>query len=449
MPETIAIVGRPNVGKSTLFNRLTGRRAALVDPTPGLTRDRREADANLGPRTVRLVDTAGLEDARSGSIQSRMRAQTEAAIAGADAILFVVDARAGLMPEDEQFARLVRASGKPVVLVANKAEGKLAESGFYDAFKLGLGEPIPISAEHGEGIGDLIREMLAALPSAEAMESPESADGAETPARPLKVAIIGRPNAGKSTLVNALVGAERVITGPEPGLTRDAIEVPFKWRERTIALFDTAGLRKKARIVEKTEKLAAHDALNAVRFAEVVVLLLDVERPLEKQDLSLGDLVASEGRALVIAVNKWDLVEDKSRRAKEIREAVDDTLAQVKGVPVVFLSALGARGLDKLMDAVLEQEKVWNRRIGTSRLNRWLSAAIDSHSLPAVKGRRLKMRYMTQPHARPPTFVIFCSRPEAVPKSYLRFLVNDLRDTFELPGVPVRLQLRAGDNPYD
>ncbi|KAB2846267.1 MAG: ribosome biogenesis GTPase Der, partial [Hyphomicrobiaceae bacterium] len=292
MPEIIAIVGRPNVGKSTLFNRLSGRRSALVDPTPGLTRDRREAETDIGPRRVRLVDTAGLEDAKSGSIQSRMRAQTEAAIASADAILFVLDARAGVMPEDEQFARLVRASGKPVILVSNKSEGRSAEAGFYDAFKLGLGEPIAISAEHGDGIGDLVRAVLAALPSAaDASEAAAGEVAADAPLRPLKVAIIGRPNAGKSTLLNALVGSERVITGPEPGLTRDAIEVPFEWRHRAISLFDTAGLRKKSRITERTEKLAAHDALNAVRFAEVVVLLVDAEHPLEKQDLSLGDLV--------------------------------------------------------------------------------------------------------------------------------------------------------------
>jgi GTP-binding protein len=456
MPATIAIIGRPNVGKSTLFNRLTGRRAALVDATPGLTRDRREGEAEIGRRRVRLIDTAGLEEAGRTSIEARMRAQSERAIAEADLVLFVVDARAGVTPADRTFAKLVRVSGKPVLLIANKCEGKGGESGALEAFALGLGEPIAISAEHGEGISELLREIAERLPElaeaeaadADAEMEVDGADEALQPDRPLKVAIVGRPNAGKSTLVNALLGEERMITGPEPGLTRDAIELPFEWNGRKIALFDTAGLRRKSRIVERTEQLAAHDALRAIRFAEVVVLLVDAERPFEKQDLQIGDVVATEGRGLVIAINKWDLVEDKQRRLRELEAVAAETLAQVRGVPIVTVSALSGRGLDKLMSAVEEVYRTWNKRVATNALNRWLQAIVAEHSPPAVAGKRLKLRFMTQPSARPPTFVIFCSRPEALPKSYLRFLTNALRETFDFPGVPMRLQLRKGDNPY-
>ena len=458
MSLTVAIVGRPNVGKSTLFNRLTGRRTALVDAMPGLTRDRREGEADLGSRKVRLIDTAGLEEADAGSIEARMREQSERAIQEADLVLFVMDARQGVIPADRAFAEIARAAGKTVLLVANKCESRAADPGIYDAYALGFGDPVPISAEHGEGIGDLITLIDRALPAApeadgDAAETTRDTgqDGDAGPAenRPLKVAIIGRPNAGKSTLVNALLGKERMITGPEPGLTRDTIEVPLAWAGRAIALFDTAGLRKKARIIEKPEQLSAGDALKAIRFAEVVVLLLDAERALEKQDLQLGDLVSSEGRALVIAINKWDLVPDKQAKLKELRQRVEEHLPQIKGVTIVTLSALGGRGLDKLMKAVFETYATWNRRVPTNALNRWLIEMTQEHSPPAAAGRRLRLRYMTQPNARPPTFVIFCSRPEQLPTSYLRYLTNGLRETFDLPGVPLRIQLRKGRNPYD
>jgi GTPase len=453
MTAIVAIIGRPNVGKSTLFNRLTGKRAALVDATPGLTRDRREGEAVLGRNTVRLIDTAGLEVVSDGSIEARMRAQTEQAIADADIVLFVMDARAGVTPADRTFAELVRVSGKPIVLVANKSEGKGGDAGFYDAFSLGLGEAIAVSAEHNEGMLELGQAIAAHLPdvSDETLEAQDEADAlaAEHPDRPLKVAIVGRPNAGKSTLVNALLGEERMITGPEPGLTRDSIELPFAYKGRKIALFDTAGLRKKARIVERTEQLAASDALRAIRFAEVVVLLVDAERPFEKQDLQIGDLAATEGRAVVIAINKWDLVEDKQKLLKDLKEVVETHLAQLRGVPVIPLSALSGRGLDKLMPAIFDVYEMWNRRISTHKLNTWLRTVVERHNPPASSGRPIRLRFMTQPSARPPTFVIFCSKPDDLPKSYLRFLSTSLREEFDLPAVPIRLQLRKGKNPYD
>jgi GTPase len=458
-PPIVAIIGRPNVGKSTLYNRLTGRRSALVDAIPGLTRDRREGEAVIGRHTVRLIDTAGLEEADAGSIQARMREQTEQAIADADVVMFVMDARAGVTPNDRTFAELVRVSGKPIVLVANKSEGKGGDAGFYDAFALGFGEPVAVSAEHNEGMRDLAEAVAAHLPELadddpdrpwdDALDGEGGADQAPPPDRPIKVAIVGRPNAGKSTLVNALLGEERMITGPEPGLTRDSIELPFAFQGRKIALFDTAGLRKKSRIIERTEQLAASDTLRAIRFAEVVVLLVDAERPFEKQDLQIGDLAATEGRAVVIAINKWDLVEDKPKLLRDLKEVVDTHLAQLRGVPVVPLSALGGRGLDKLMKAVFDVYEMWNRRISTHKLNDWLRVVVERHNPPASSGRPIRLRYMTQPSARPPTFVIFCSKPDDLPKSYLRFLSSSLRDTFDLPAVPIRLQLRKGKNPYD
>jgi GTP-binding protein len=443
---TIAIVGRPNVGKSTLFNRLTGTRAALVSDMPGLTRDRREGEAQIGAHRTKLVDTAGLEEAAPGSIAHRMRRQTEVAIGGADLVLFVLDARQGVTPADEAFARIVRAAGRPVVLVANKCEGRAGEDGFYEAFKLGLGEPVAISAEHGEGLGDLERDILAAL----GLKQEAGGDaGTMAPERPLRVAIVGRPNSGKSTLVNALLGEERMITGPEPGLTRDAVAFDLISGGRPVRLFDTAGLRRKSKITERAEKLAASDAVRAIRFAEVVVLLLDAERPLEHQDLTIADLVTEEGRAIVIAINKWDLVEEKQRRFKELSAMVADRLAQVPGVTVVPISALAEKGLDRLMGAVFEAAEVWNRRVPTPDLNRWLAEAIARHAPPAAAGRRIKIRYITQPSTRPPTFIAFCSKPADLPKSYLKYLANSLRQAFDLPGVPLRLHLRKGDNPYE
>jgi len=454
MPPTIAIVGRPNVGKSTLFNRLTAKRAALVSDMPGLTRDRRAGEAEIAGHKVTVVDTAGLEEAAPGTIAARMRAQSETAIAQADLVLFVLDARDGVVPADAAFARAVRQSGRPVILIANKCEGRAGADGFYEAFQLGLGEPIAISAEHGEGIGDLIEAMLAALalpPRRRRKDGsdrePEEGEPPTSP-HPIRIAIVGRPNSGKSTLVNSLLGEERMLTGPEPGLTRDAVATDFVWGGRQVRLFDTAGLRRKARIFEAAEKLAASDAVRAIRFAEVVVLLVDAEHPFEHQDLTIADLVAEEGRALVIAVNKWDLVSNQQRTLKQLGETVAERLAQVSGVPLVAVSALAGRGLDKLMAAVFRSYELWNRRVPTPDLNRWLAEALERHAPPASKGRRVKIRFMTQPSARPPTFIAFCSRPDALSKAYLRYLTNSLREAFDLPGVPIRFKLRKGENPF-
>ncbi len=459
----VAIVGRPNVGKSTMFNRLTSTRDALVSDLPGLTRDRREGIAEIDGHMVTIVDTAGLEEATRGSIADRMRGQSEEAIRLADVVLFVIDARDGVTPADEGFGKIARVSGKPVILVANKCEGRAANSeGFYEAFKLGLGEPIALSAEHGQGFGDLAADILAALglkaiskakrrrrgeePEPEVVADED--DGSEATQRPIRVAVVGRPNAGKSTLVNALVGEERMITGPEPGLTRDSVSTDVDWKGRPIRLFDTAGLRRKARIHEKAEQLSASDAVRAIRFAEVVVLLIDAERPLEQQDLTIGEMITDEGRAIVVAINKWDLVEDKEKLLKDIRETVAEKLSQVPGVALVTLSALSGRGIDKLQKAVLEAHAIWNKRVPTHALNRWLGKAMQRHTAPAAQGRRVKIRFMTQPSARPPTFVAFCSQPEGLPKAYVRYLVNSLREEFDMPGVPIRLNLRKGDNPY-
>lgn len=448
---TVAIIGRPNVGKSTLFNRLTQTRDALVSDLPGLTRDRKAGVAELGSHSVKVVDTAGLEEAESGSIADRMRKQTEAAIETADLVLFVIDAKAGVTNADKVFARVARSSGRPVVLVANKSEGRAGRDGFYEAFELGFGEPVPISAEHGEGLGDLAIDVIAALGLGAGGDDDDAvaAAGSNAPERPIRIAIVGRPNAGKSTLVNAILGEDRMITGPEPGLTRDAVASDFLWGGRQVRLFDTAGLRKKARITELAEKLSASDAIRAIRFAEVVVLLIDAERPLEHQDLTIGDHVTQEGRAFVIAINKWDLVEDKQKLLRAIKERVGNSLAQVSDVPVVTLSALSERGIDKLRDAVLKAWSVWNVRVPTNALNRWLIEAVSRHAPPAASGRPIRLRFITQPSTRPPTFVIFCSKPDDLPKSYVRYLTNSLRQAFDLPGVPIRLNLRKGENPYD
>ena len=456
---TIAIVGRPNVGKSTLFNRLTGRRTALVSDMPGLTRDRREGECELGGHTIKLVDTAGLEEASSGSIPSRMREQSEHAIDTADVVLFVLDARDGVTPADKQFANIVRRSGQPAVVAANKCEGRQGIDGFYEAFELGLGEPVAISAEHGEGIGELEIDLLNALGLKPAErkrqrrgksdENDDSDDGEDlAPQRPIRIAIVGRPNAGKSTLVNALLGEERMITGPEPGLTRDSIASDFEWKGRKLRLFDTAGLRRKSRVQERAEKLSASDSIRAIRFAEVVILMIDAQAPLEHQDLTIGDMVVKEGRALVVAINKWDTVEAKQSTLAEIRKTVKDKLAQVPGVPMVQISALAEKGLDKLMNETLQIHETWNKRVPTSELNRWLQEAVARHTPPASKGRRIRLRYMTQPSTRPPTFIAFCSQPAGLPKSYLRYLTNGLREAFGLPGTPIRLSLRKGGNPY-
>ncbi|WP_181704126.1 ribosome biogenesis GTPase Der [Chthonobacter albigriseus] len=459
---TVAIIGRPNVGKSTLFNRLVGKKLALVDDTPGVTRDRRVGDGKLGDLKFHIIDTAGLEEADPASLEGRMRAQTEVAIREADAILFIIDARSGLTPIDKHFAEVVRRIAPPVILVANKAEGRAAEPGLMEAYELGLGEPIAISAEHGEGLADLydaLRPILEAKSSDEddideaitGIELDEDGNPiADDPIRPLRVAVVGRPNAGKSTLINRLIGEDRLLTGPEAGITRDSIAVDWNWRGREVKLFDTAGLRRKSRVSEKLEKLSVADALRAIKFAEVVVVLLDATIPFEKQDLQIADLVIREGRALVIGLNKWDLIEDRGAKLKELREEADRLLPQARGLLLVPISGLAGQGLDKLMDACVKAYDLWNTRISTGRLNRWLTALLEHHPPPAVSGRRLKIRYMTQAKTRPPYFVIFGSRPEAMPESYMRYIVNGLRDTFDMPGVPIRIQMRSGgDNPYD
>jgi GTP-binding protein len=447
MSLKIAIVGRPNVGKSTLFNRLVGRRLALVDDRPGVTRDRREGDGSLGGLEFTLIDTAGLDEGERSSLAGRMQKQTEAAIEEADVSLFMVDARDGITPIDRHFASIVRRKGKPVILLANKAEGRLAQENLPEAYGLGLGEPIPISAEHGEGLDELYESLRSISPDFAAAPQPDEPVG-EDIKRPLRLAVIGRPNVGKSTLVNALVGEERMLTGPEAGITRDAIAIDWSFAGRPIRLFDTAGLRKKAKVHDKLEKLSVADALRAIRFSEVVVVIVDAEAPFEKQDLQIADLVEEEGRALVIAVNKWDLVENKAKRLREIELAIEKSLAQVRGVPIVTVSALRRQNLDRLMQAVISAYGLWNKRISTAALNRWLAEMLERHPPPAPAGRRIKLRYMTQSNARPPTFVIFCSNAKGLPQSYTRYLVNGLRESFGFRGTPIKVVLKQTKNPY-
>lgn len=474
MALKVAIIGRPNVGKSTLFNRLTGTKHALVDDTPGVTRDRREGDGRIADLTFRIIDTAGLEDACDDSLEGRMRRQTEAAVEKADLVLMMIDARAGVTPLDAHFADWLRRVKVPVTLLANKCEGRGGIAGLAEAYKMGLGEPVPISAEHGEGMGelyDIIRARIEADPAlaaelwAEEEEPfPEEIelgvdldeDGLEEgelpedrgPKGPLKLAIVGRPNVGKSTLVNRLLGEDRLLTGPEAGITRDAIEVPWTYKDREIHLVDTAGLRRKARVIEKLERMSTTDTMRAVRYAQVVMLVLDGDQMLEKQDLAIARTVLDQGRALIIAVNKWDAVTDKSAAGQRLRDRLDTSLAQVRGIPWIPVSALRGSNLDKLLDAVLNIYDIWNTRIPTSRLNRWLERMVEQHPPPLSKGRRLRLRYMTQVKARPPTFAAFVSQADELPESYVRYLIGGLRDEFGLVGVPIRVNLRKRRNPY-
>jgi GTPase len=448
MPFTVAIVGRPNVGKSTLFNRLIGRRLALVDDQPGVTRDRREGDAQLGDLAFKVIDTAGLENAERDSLSARMQGHTAAAIAKADAILFLIDARAGATASDRAFADMVRKSGKNAILVANKSEGRAGEAGALEAYALGLGDPVAISAEHGEGLAGLYEALRAALPEPIAEQSDDKLPDAASDTAPIRIAIVGRPNTGKSMLINRLLGEERLLTGPEAGITRDAIAVELNWRGRQFRVHDTAGLRRRSRINEKLEKLSVADALNAIRFAEAVIVLVDAQTPFEEQDIRIADLVEREGRAIVIAVNKWDLVTAEAGAMGRLRTAVDRLLPQIKGVGVAVLSAKTGHGLERLMQAVVEAHAVWNRRVPTAALNRFLAAATSANPPPALRGRRLRLDYMTQPKSRPPTFVLFGSRTSTLPDAYRRYLVNGLRERFDLPGTPIRLTLRTKSNPY-
>ena len=451
MSFTIAIIGRPNVGKSTLFNRLVGQKLALVDDAPGVTRDRREGEARLGDLHFTVIDTAGLDEGAKGSLTARMQEQTETAIGLADALMFVIDARAGLTPNDRTFADYARRANKPVILLANKSEGKHGEAGAMESYALGLGEPIQISAEHGEGMSDLYDALRALLPEAdedEEFEDEIAETEEELARRPIRVAVVGRPNAGKSTMINRLLGEERLLTSAEAGTTRDSIAVEINWNGRDFRVFDTAGLRRRSRIEEKLEKLSVADALRAVRFAEVVVLMTEVQNKFEEQDLRIADLVEREGRALVIAVNKWDLAEARPGAISALRTEADHLLPQVRGAPLVAVSGLMGEGIDRLMRAIEEAYAVWNRRVPTAALNRWFENAVHANPPPAVSGRRLKLNYITQAKARPPSFILFCSRADAVPQSYLRYLVNSMREEFELPGTPMRISLREKANPF-
>ena len=452
MSFTVAIVGRPNVGKSTLFNRLVGKHLALVDNTPGVTRDRREGQARLGDLEFQVFDTAGLDEAPPDTLSERMRQQTEVAMAAADVVLFLIDARAGPLPADHSFADLVRRSAKRAILVANKSESRAAEAGILQAYELGLGDPVAVSAEHGEGLADLYAALREALPDEterkDTLPEGKAVIAGSAAQAPIRIAVVGRPNSGKSTLINRILGEERLLTGVEAGTTRDAIAVDVNWHGRKFRLHDTAGLRRRSRIEAKLEKLSVADALNALRFAEVVILLVDAQRPFEEQDLRIADLVEREGRALVIGMNKWDLVESRPGAIKKLREEVDHWLPQVRGVAALPISGLTGEGLDRLMQAAIEAHAVWNRRTETSTLNRWLGEVVATHPPPAVAGRRIRLDYITQPKSRPPTFVLFTSRADAVPDAYRRYLVNGLRESFDLPGTPIRLTLREKKNPY-
>lgn len=470
----VAIVGRPNVGKSTLFNRLIGRRVAIVHDRPGVTRDRREGHGGISDMVFTLIDTAGLEDATDDSIEGRMRGQTEQAIRDADVVLFLIDARAGVTPLDAFFADHLRKSPTPVILVANKCEGKAGAPGLYEAYGLGLGDPVPFSAEHGEGLDDLYEALLPHAREHDGFEpgtddeedwpdkddagssDDEIEDGdvraeveAAAAARPLHMAVVGRPNVGKSTIVNQLLGEDRMLTGPEAGLTRDAIASEWAYKGRTIRLVDTAGLRRRANVSDSVERLSTSNTIAAIRMAHVVVLVMDANAILDKQDLTIARLAIEEGRALVIAINKWDVVEKRREALGRLQDRLETSLPQVRGVPTVTMSALSGKGLDRLMDAVVEIYEIWNRRVPTSHLNRWLAEMTERHPPPATQGgRRIRLRYMTQVRTRPPTFAVFTQRADEMPESYGRYLINGIRDTFGLSGVPIRFAMRKRRNPY-
>ena len=466
MSFTLAIVGRPNVGKSTLFNRLVGKRLALVDDQPGVTRDLREGAARLADLRFTVIDTAGLEEATDESLQGRMRKLTERAVEMADVCLFMIDARVGVTPTDQVFAEILRKKADHVILAANKGEGAAADAGVIEAYSLGLGEPIRLSAEHGEGLNDLYTHLMPISDQfdllAEKDDTPEvdvtldeDEDGlgavpVPTNAKPLQVAVVGRPNAGKSTLINQILGEERLLTGPEAGITRDAISLRIDWNGTPMRIFDTAGMRKKAKVQEKLEKLSVGDGLRAVKFAEVVVVLLDAAIPFEQQDLRLADLAEREGRAVIIAVNKWDIEDEKQSKLKDLKESFERLLPQLRGAPLITVSAKTGRGLDRLNEAIMKAYEVWNRRITTAQLNRWLAGQVEAHPPPAPQGKRIKLRYMTQAKTRPPGFVVMCSHPDKVPESYSRYLVNGLRADFDMPGTPIRLYMRGQNdaNPY-
>ena len=448
----IAILGRPNVGKSTLFNRLIGRKIALVDDQPGVTRDRREGEGKIADISFKLYDTAGLDDAKKGTLEARMSAQSEEAARQADLIFFVIDARAGITPTDKEFAAKVRKLGKPVILIANKCEARAIFNSVAEAYSLGLGEPIAISAEHGEGLNELY-DAIEPYAAKDADEEEVAGEEGEIedydPKRPLKLAIIGQPNAGKSTLVNTMLNEDRMLTGPEAGITRDSISSDWEWKGRKIKLWDTAGIRRKSRVQSKIEKLAVNDALRAIRFAECVVVLLDATTEIERQDLALCDLVGREGRAVVLALNKWDAVEDKVKKLKQVESDLEDVLPEIRGVIVVTMSAKQGRGVDKLMAAVTLADKQWNARISTGKLNRWLEEVMQRNPPPAPSGRRIKIRYATQASSRPPMIAMFGNQLKKLPESYIRYLTNALRSDFDLKGTPIRFSLRGGKNPYE
>lgn len=465
MSFTLAIVGRPNVGKSTLFNRLVGKKLALVDDQPGVTRDLREGEARLGDMRFTVIDTAGLEDATDDSLQGRMRRLTERAVDMADICLFMIDARAGVTPTDMIFAEILRKRSAHVILAANKGEGSAADAGVIDAYSLGLGEPIRLSAEHGEGMNDLYGQLLpveekftklaednAPLTDVALDADNEDVDAVPLPTneKPMQIAVVGRPNAGKSTLINQLLGEDKMLTGPEAGITRDAISSRFEWNGTPVRIFDTAGMRKKAKVQEKLEKLSVSDGLRAVKFAEVVVVLLDAAIPFEQQDLRIADLAEREGRAVIVAVNKWDIEDEKQEKLRDLKESFTRLLPQLRGAPLITVSAKTGRGMERLHEAVMRAYDVWNRRVTTAQLNRWLTGMLEQHPPPAPQGKRIKLRYMTQAKSRPPGFVVMCSHPDKLPESYSRYLVNGLREDFDMPGTPIRLYMRgqSDKNPY-